>query len=78
MFLRNAALKPVPTWAVIKSHTLETLEEDLGDEEAGLQDALDQGYRDLDRNNLSSRNFLPIKSLEATMNLLKPSDIFCA
>ncbi|HJK98410.1 MAG TPA: hypothetical protein RMF84_14360 [Polyangiaceae bacterium LLY-WYZ-14_1] len=49
MFLRKAALRPVPSWAVVPSDTLEAVEASLGDEEEALQSALDDGYRSLDR-----------------------------
>lgn len=48
MFLRKAALRPVPKHAVVDEHAVEAVEEAL-DVESGLQDALDDGYRLLDR-----------------------------
>lgn len=50
MFLRKAALRPVPDWAVVDERAIALLEETL--EEPGddkLQQTLDNGYRELDR-----------------------------
>lgn len=49
MFLRKAALRPVPRWAVVDDIAIDALEESLGDSEEGLQQALDAGYREMDR-----------------------------
>lgn len=49
MFLRKAALRPVPSWAVVGPDTLQSVEAALGDQEDALQEALDEGYRHLDR-----------------------------
>lgn len=49
MFLRKAAIRPVPTHAVVGEEAIQAVEEQLGEDEGSLQDALDQGYRDLDR-----------------------------
>ena len=49
MFLRKAALRAVPAYAVIDSDTIEAVEATLEDDDAALQDALDRGYADLDR-----------------------------
>jgi hypothetical protein len=48
VFLRKAALRPVPTYAVVEPHFIEAVETSL-DEEGKLQDRLDVGYRELDR-----------------------------
>jgi hypothetical protein len=49
MFLRKAALRPVPKWAIVDELAIDALEESLGDGDAKLQEALDAGYRDMDR-----------------------------
>lgn len=49
VFLRKAAIRPVPSHAVIGEEAIQAVEEQLGEDEGSLQDALDQGYRDLDR-----------------------------
>lgn len=49
MFLRKAALRPVPTYAVVAPHFVEVVEQSLEDDEDKLQDVLDRGYRELDR-----------------------------
>ena len=49
MFLRKAALRPVPRWAIVDDLALDALEEELGDGEANLQTTLDHGYREMDR-----------------------------
>ncbi len=49
MFLRKAALRPVPRWAVVDDLALDDLEDTLGDGQERLQQALDAGYRDMDR-----------------------------
>ncbi len=49
MFLRKAALRPVPRWAVVDELAIDGLEENLGDGQERLQGALDAGYREMDR-----------------------------
>lgn len=49
MFLRKAALRPVPRWAVVDELAIDGLEEGLGDGQERLQQALDVGYREMDR-----------------------------
>jgi hypothetical protein len=49
VFLRKAALRPVPSHAVVGDQAVEAVEETLGDAQDALQDALDRGYADLDR-----------------------------
>lgn len=49
MFLRKAALRPVPRWAVVDDLAVDALESQLGDAEEALQQTLDQGFRDMDR-----------------------------
>ena len=49
MFLRKAALRPVPRWAIVDDIALDALEDTLGDEEEQLQRTLDAGYREMDR-----------------------------
>lgn len=49
MFLRKAALRPVPSWAVVDDLAVDSLERRLGDDDASLQATLDGGYREMDR-----------------------------
>jgi hypothetical protein len=49
VFLRKAALRPVPSHAVVGDQAVEAVEETLGDAQDALQDALDRGYAELDR-----------------------------
>lgn len=49
MFLRKAALRPVPRWATVTDLSIDQLEDELGDSEAELQESLDAGYRTMDR-----------------------------
>lgn len=49
VFLRRAALRPVPPWAVVDERSVGMVEEELDGDEDELQEALDSGYRDLDR-----------------------------
>ena len=49
MFLRKAALRPVPRWAVVDELAIDGLEDRLGDEDEDLQGVLDVGYREMDR-----------------------------
>ena len=49
MFLRKAALRPVPPYAVVSSDVIESVEATLEEDDAALQDTLDRGYADLDR-----------------------------
>jgi hypothetical protein len=49
VFLRKAALRPVPRWAVVDELAVDALEEQLGDGDERLQEVLDAGYREMDR-----------------------------
>lgn len=49
MFLRKAALRPVPGHAIVDEHAVAAIEESLGDGDDDLQAALDRGYNELDR-----------------------------
>ena len=49
MFLRKAALRPVPRYAVVDEQAMGALEQTLEEEEEGLQQALDSAYHELDR-----------------------------
>ncbi|MGB0679322.1 MAG: hypothetical protein ACPGUV_06635 [Polyangiales bacterium] len=48
VFTRNAALRPVPDYAVVTERAVETVEQHLEAAEDELQDFLDQGYRELE------------------------------
>lgn len=55
LFVRKAALRPVPQWAVIDDNAIGAVEDALGDDtdeggtESELQGALDAAYREMDR-----------------------------
>lgn len=49
MFVRKAALRPVPKFAIVDEHVIEGVESSLDEEDEALQEALDRGYADLDR-----------------------------
>jgi hypothetical protein len=49
VILRKAALRPVPLWARVDELALESLEATLGEDDDALQEALDDGFRALDR-----------------------------
>lgn len=49
VFLRKAALRPVPRWAIVDELAIDALEDNLGDGEERLQQVLDTGYREMDR-----------------------------
>lgn len=48
MFVRKAALRPVPSYATVEDRWVHTMEQALDDDEERLQEALDRGFRDLD------------------------------
>lgn len=48
MFVRKAALRPVPSYATVEDRWVHMMEQSLDDDEARLQEALDRGFRDLD------------------------------
>jgi len=48
VFVRKAALRPVPSWAVVDSQFIEAVELSLETEDVELQVALDRGYREFD------------------------------
>jgi hypothetical protein len=55
LFVRKAALRPVPPWAVVDENAISSVEDALGEDsdeggtESELQTALDAAYRDMDR-----------------------------
>ncbi len=49
MFLRKAALRPVPRWAIVDELAIDLLEEHLGEGEERLQQVLDAGFGEMDR-----------------------------
>lgn len=49
LFVRKAALRPVPRWAVVDEVAVAAVEDALGDEGEELQQALDGAYREMDR-----------------------------
>ncbi|MFW6050169.1 MAG: hypothetical protein ACODAU_03275 [Myxococcota bacterium] len=49
MFLRKAALRPIPPHAVVDDRAVAVIEEGLGSAEDELQATLDRGYNELDR-----------------------------
>jgi hypothetical protein len=57
VFLRKAAIRPVPTYAVVEPHFIEAVETAL-DEDGKLQVRLDLGYRELDRRQPSLSEWL--------------------
>lgn len=48
-FLRKAALRPVPRWALVREEVLSLVESQLEDDGDALQKRLDGAYRDMDR-----------------------------
>ncbi|MDH5492829.1 MAG: hypothetical protein OEY14_12825, partial [Myxococcales bacterium] len=58
MFLRKAALRPVPPYAVVQESFVAELEDDLGEEGEELQEKLDRAYRELDRRQPALAAFL--------------------
>ncbi|MFN9809189.1 MAG: hypothetical protein ACK6CU_06110 [Deltaproteobacteria bacterium] len=49
LFLRKAALRPVPRWAVIDEDVVTAVEAQLEDDGDALQRTLDSAYREMDR-----------------------------
>jgi hypothetical protein len=49
LFVRKAALRPVPKWALVDEVAVAAVEDALGDEGEELQQALDGAYREMDR-----------------------------
>jgi hypothetical protein len=49
LFVKKAALRPVPKWAVVDDVAVGAVEQTLGDESDQLQDTLDAAYREMDR-----------------------------
>lgn len=48
-FVKKAALRPVPKWAVVDDVAVGSVEQTLGDESDQLQESLDASYREMDR-----------------------------
>jgi len=49
VFLRKAALRPVPRYAIVDEDVIAIVEASLEDDEKNLQESLDRGYSELDR-----------------------------
>ncbi len=49
LFVKKAALRPVPNWAVVDDVAVGAVEETLGEEGERLQESLDGAYREMDR-----------------------------
>ncbi len=49
LFLRKAALRPVPRWALISEEAVTQVESQLEDDGDALQRTLDNAYREMDR-----------------------------
>jgi hypothetical protein len=49
LFVKKAALRPVPRWAVVDDVAVGAVEETLGEEGDKLQESLDGAYREMDR-----------------------------
>jgi hypothetical protein len=49
VFLRKAAIRPVPRYAVVDDTAIQALEESLGQDRDDLQTVLDDGFREFDR-----------------------------
>lgn len=49
LFVKKAALRPVPRWAVVDDVAVGAVEETLGEEGDRLQESLDGAYREMDR-----------------------------
>lgn len=49
LFVKKAALRPVPKWAVVDEVAVGAVEALLGDESDDLQTSLDAAYREMDR-----------------------------
>lgn len=58
MFLRKAAIRPVPRFAVIEESAIDSVEELLGAKEDTLQSVLDDGFDELDRKQPALARFL--------------------
>lgn len=74
MFLRKAALRPVPTYAVVGAHFIELIEESFDDEE--LQQLLDTGFRDLDNRQPALATFLAEQLADGTDELVQSLGYF--
>ena len=48
MFVRTAALRPVPSYATVEDRWVQVVEQSLDDDEEKLQELLDRGFRELD------------------------------
>ncbi len=48
MFVRKAALRPVPSYATVEDRWVQVVEQSLDDDEEKLQESLDRGFRELD------------------------------
>lgn len=58
VFLRKAALRPVPKFAVVDEQSIDAVESILEDDEEDLQETLDSGYRELERKQPILANWL--------------------
>ncbi len=58
MIVRKAALRPVPSYAIVDAQTIHAIEENLDEDEDALQDALDQGFAEFDRRQPAVASYL--------------------
>lgn len=78
MFLRKAALRPVPTHAIVDEQSVEAIEETLGDAEESLQQTLDRGYAELDRKQPALAGWLADEVSERADELVQSLGYFLA
>lgn len=82
LFVRKAALRPVPPWAVVDENAIGAVEDSLGDDsdeggtESELQSALDGAYREMDRLQPALARFLAEEVAEREDDLAQPVGYF--
>lgn len=76
MFLRKAALRPVPEYATVSEHAIDALEFELEGHGEALQDALDIGYRELDRDQPTLSDWLSERVSECSDEMVQSLGYF--
>ena len=78
MFSRKAALRPIPDYAKVPEHAVDAVEYELEDRGESLQDALDLGYRDLDRRQPALSDWVSLEVASGADELVQSLGYFLA
>jgi len=78
LFSRKAALRPIPDYATVPEHAVDAVEYELEDSGESLQDALDLGYRELDRRQPALSDWVSLEVSSCSDELVQSLGYFLA